>query len=148
MTSQRTDCDAARVVQGLEARVRAQAKRNGIHVSFAYEDNAWFASLGQAQDVHAGIEALMQGLVGACARFDRLHIEVHKYGDSASIEASCDRQILSGKSVFFGVAPDVRQADASDQVAAYLQCAVALLMLRAEQIRIHTDYGQRILIDL
>ena len=145
---QRADCDAARVVQGLEARMRAQAKRDGIHISFAYEENAWFASLGQAQDAHAGIEALMQGLLGACTRFDRLHIEVHKHGDSASIEASCNRQILSGKSVFFGDAPNVRQADAGDQAGAYLQCAVALLMLRAEQIRIHADYGQRILIDL
>ncbi len=145
---QRADCDAALVVQGLEGRMRAQAKRDGIHISFGYEEHAWFTALGQAQDARAGIEALMQGLLGACARFDRLHIEVHKHGDSASIEVSCNRQILSDKSVFFGDASNAQQANVSNQAGAYLQCAVALLMLRAEQIRIHADYGQRILIDL
>lgn len=145
---QRVDCDASVLVQGIEGQLRAQAKRDGIHISFGYEEHAWFTSLGEIQDARAGIEALMHGLLGACGRQDRLHIEVHKQGDSACIEIACNRQILSGKQAFFGDAPIARQADVSLQAGAYLQCAVALLMLRAEQIHVHTDYGQRILIDL
>ncbi len=145
---QRSDCDASTLVQGLESQLRAQAKQSGVKISFGYEENAWFTALGHAQDARAGIEALMQGLLGACDRQDRLHIEVHKQGDSACIEIACNRQILRGKQVFFDTWQSLRQDDVSQQASAYLQCAVAFLMLRAEQIHISADLGQRIFIDL
>lgn len=93
------------------------------------------------------IEALVLGLLEHCGRLDRLHIEVRKHGDTARIEAWCNRILLSGTDAIFGPLSAARCAR-SGSAYAYLHCAVALLTLRAEQIQIVSGAGQLIEISL
>lgn len=144
---QRSDCDAATMVQAIAVRAHAQAQNAGVRLSFGYEDNAWFTALGSRLDALAGLEALILGFIGHCRRLDRLHIQVRKHGDSAAIEIASNRALFENREALFGDASNPLNVGISS-ASAHLQCAMALLMLRAEQIRIVSDHGQLIEIDL
>jgi CheY-like chemotaxis protein len=125
-----TLCEASGPLKDLQRTLADRAAQ--LKISMAFEcasDVRWYA-LGSRQDALAGLEALVRACLCACGPQDWLHIGLRLVEGQARIDIFSNQGRIADLAQVFG--------DAGAQIRvdrAFMECAVHLLGLRPEQLR-------------